>query len=64
MINAKIVPIKRIMCENCPYKRIIRDMLEVRNGRKFKRRVDDLINAVYNIITKIKGDIQNESKDL
>lgn len=27
-------------------------------AEKFKRRVDVLLNAVYNIVTKIKGDIQ------
>lgn len=45
-------------CENCPYKPIMnKDTFKVRNGRNIKRRVDDLINAVYNIITKSKGDI-------
>nr|DAJ04427.1 MAG TPA: hypothetical protein [Caudoviricetes sp.] len=31
--------------------------LKSETAEKFKRRVDDLINAVYNITTKLKGDI-------
>nr|DAR85923.1 MAG TPA: hypothetical protein [Caudoviricetes sp.] len=31
--------------------------MRLETAEKFKRRVDDLINAVYNIITKLKGDI-------
>jgi hypothetical protein len=38
--------------------------LKSETAEKFKRRGDVLLNAVYNTITKIKGDIQNESKDL